>query len=109
MCVSGDCEVTGAVAASEIRRAFLARAPAFLACDRRRADPERAYVIVLDFEIDRDGTVLRPFARGPDEVASCVLGVLQTLELGQQTAQTTVHHSLRFATARAEKTARRKP
>jgi hypothetical protein len=72
------------------------RAEALLECHERYAGKNVRGFVTLDFDIDRDGTVLRPTSLGMGELAGCAMRVVQSISfpIAPGDAQTEVKLSL---------------
>jgi len=98
MCTGRPCATDGPHSTEVVKAVIAAQAPALLRCYRQHAEERARGTVTLDFEIDRDGTVLRPSSRGFGAVSACVQAVVEGIEFptapGQP--QTTVQVSLGF-------------
>ena len=98
MCTGRACETTGPHTRDSVVAIVEGRAEALLDCHERYAGKNVRGVITLDFDIDRDGTVLRPSSAGMGELAGCAMRVVQSIGFptAPGDAQTEVKLSLEF-------------
>ncbi len=90
--------ITGALSREKVIEVVRAHAEDLLDCHERKAGKNARGTVSLAFDIDRDGTVLRPTADGMGTLAGCALRVVE--KIGFPTApgdlQTEVTLSLEF-------------
>jgi hypothetical protein len=98
-CTDRPCATTGPHARETVIAIIEARAEALLECHERYAGRNVRGVVTLEFDIDRDGTVLRPTSDGMGELAGCAMRVVQSIAFptAPGDAQTEVKISLEFA------------
>ncbi|MDB4963676.1 MAG: domain containing protein [Myxococcales bacterium] len=98
MCTGRPCVADGPISRAVIANTLEDHALALLRCYRHKAEPRSRGTVTLDFEIDRNGEVLRASAHGFGEVAPCVLTVLESIDfpIAPGEPQTTVQFSLGF-------------
>lgn len=90
------CAADGPITKDQIRAAIADHARALLGCYARGGADPAGVRVVLAFEIDRDGAVLRASGRGPAELTACILAVVEKLDFPTALAQTTVSLPIRI-------------
>lgn len=79
VCTGRACTITGALSQETIVAVIDAHAEDLRACQERYAGARAHGVVSLSFDVDRDGSVLRPTADGMGGVAGCVLRAVQAI------------------------------
>lgn len=97
-CTGRPCATTGPHTRESVVAIVDGRAEALLECHERYAGRNARGFVALDFDIDRDGTVLRPTSVGMGELAGCAMRVVQSIAFptAPGDAQTEVKLSLEF-------------
>jgi hypothetical protein len=98
MCTGRPCATDGPIATAVVTNHIAAISPTLLRCYRAHAEDRSRGTVTLDFEIDRDGTVLRASSRGFGAVSACVQAVVEKIDfpIAPGQPQTTVQFSLGF-------------
>ena len=98
MCTGRPCATDGPIAAETVKALIAAASPTLIRCYKAYAEERSRGTVTLDFEIDRDGTVLRASSRGFGAVAACVQAVVEKIDfpIAPGQPQTTVQVSLGF-------------
>ena len=98
-CTGRPCATTGPHTRESVVAMVDGRAEALLECHERYAGRNARGFVTLDFDIDRDGTVLRPTSAGMGELAGCAMRVVQSIAfpIAPGDAQTEVKLSLEFS------------
>lgn len=98
MCTGRPCGTDGPLSTEAVRTMIAATSPTLLRCYKAHAEDRSRGTVTLDFEIDRDGTVLRASSRGFGQVAACVQAVVEKIDfpIAPGQPQTTVQFSLGF-------------
>lgn len=81
-----------------VRTMIAERGPSLIRCYQAHAEERSRGTVTLDFEIDRNGEVLRASSRGFGAVAACVQAVVEKIDfpIAPGQPQTTVQFSLGF-------------
>jgi hypothetical protein len=97
-CTGRPCATTGPHTRETVVAIVDERAEALLECHERYAGRNVRGFVTLDFDIDRDGAVLRPTSAGMGELAGCAMRVVQGIAfpIAPGDAQTEVKLSLEF-------------
>lgn len=98
MCTGRPCETEGPLSTATVRTVIAVTSPTLIRCYKAYAEERSRGTVTLDFEIDRDGTVLRASSRGFGQVAACVQAVVEKIDfpIAPGQPQTTVQFSLGF-------------
>jgi len=98
LCTGRPCATAGPHSTETVKTVIAANSPALIRCYRQHAEERSRGTVTLDFEIDRDGTVLRASSRGFGAVAACVQAIVETIDfpIAPGQPQTTVQVSLGF-------------
>ena len=98
MCTGRPCATDGPQSIATVRRLIAVRSPLLVRCYHHHAVVRSRGTVTLDFEIDRNGEVLRASSRGFGAVAACVQAVVEKIDfpIAPGQPQTTVKFSLGF-------------
>jgi hypothetical protein len=98
MCSGRPCAADGPISIDQVRTMIAVTTPTLLRCYKAHAAERTRGTVTLDFEIDRDGTVLRASSRGLGAVSTCVQAVVEKIDfpIAPGQPQTTVQFSLGF-------------
>ncbi len=98
MCTGRPCSTDGPHSVEAVRRIIAVTSPTLVRCYQHHAEERSRGTVTLDFEIDRDGEVLRASSRGFGAVSACVQAVIENIDfpIAPGQPQTTVKFSLGF-------------
>lgn len=98
MCTGRPCATDGPLSVATVRKMIAVTSPILVRCYQHHAEERSRGTVTLDFEIDRNGEVLRASSRGFDTVAACVQAVVEKIDfpIAPGQPQTTVRFSLGF-------------
>lgn len=98
MCTGRPCATEGPLSVATVRRMIAVASPILVRCYKHHAEERSRGTVTLDFEIDRNGEVLRASSRGFGDVAACVQAVVEKIDfpIAPDQPQTTVRFSLGF-------------
>lgn len=98
MCTGRPCATDGPITVATVRRMIAVTSPILVRCYQHHAEDRSRGTVTLDFEIDRNGEVLRASSRGFGAVSACVQAVVEKIDfpIAPGEPQTTVQFSLGF-------------